>query len=445
MNIIIRTEERPKKSTLATIFNTFCNTHLTENDIDIYPILHNGNFTFTYKLLIPGFDRVSLELVSGTSSFIDYLIIEVDDLGNERLIAMIEETKTDDSESRNTGIYQRASKFIYANLFYPFIPKYMLYISENDNNRIPSETAQFGTKLLKTIGVQIIGKNDYYNSLLPFKSIDEIINFKNNMRRPPVGNTPILITRDLTSGSYSISGILSKPKEEGNIAHDPNIGALTLISAGIRKFDPYSPIYITHHCVSQSYIENTYGNKFLYIASYLNIILSNLIYNPQNFNIASNYYYNERSSEKITTIFLHIVLERIGAKLIYENHAGCERGYFHTNNGIEIALPKKVNSQQLYIPDLIMQLPTGKVLIIEGKKLSTLYNGINELKNYNLIENYYIKPDYNNPIIERWVTTFGGNLNQIPHEKVLIHINSDGTVFINSNAPYELKNYFNIF
>src|SRR3712207_3494984 len=99
--------------------------------------------------------------------------------------------------------------------------------------RSPSETASFGTRLLKTIGVQIIGKNYYYNSLLPFNSIDEIINFKNNMRRPPVGNTPILIKQDLISGSYSISGVLSKPKEEGNIAHDPNIGALTLISAGI--------------------------------------------------------------------------------------------------------------------------------------------------------------------------------------------------------------------
>lgn len=447
MKLTIRTEERPKKSTLVTILNTLYQTYLNEDNISIIPIANiNGSFSFKYNIIttipILNFNEIRLELVSGSSSFIDYLIFEEDGYGRENLVAMIEETKTDDSESRNTGVYQRASKFVYADLFYPTVRKYMLYISEGNRNRRPSETAQFGTKLLKTIGVNIVGKNDYYNNLSSFNSVDEIIDFKNNMRRPPAGNTPILITKGINS--YFISGILSKPKEEGNIAHDPNIGALTLISAGIRKFDTTSPIYITSHFVSQRYIENAFGNKFLYIANHLNIILSELTYNPQSFINTDSYYHLENSSEKVTTIFLHIILENIGARLIYENHAGCERGYFHKANGEEIALPKKVNSQILYIPDLIMQLPTGKVLVIEGKKLSTLSRGIAELNNYNLIEDYYIKPDYNNPLIERWVTTFGGNIDGIPHEKVLIHINDDGRIFINPNAPFEMKVYFKL-
>lgn len=40
---------------------------------------------------------------------------------------IIEETKTDDSESRNTGIYQRASKFVYASSIFPNARKIMLY------------------------------------------------------------------------------------------------------------------------------------------------------------------------------------------------------------------------------------------------------------------------------------------------------------------------------
>ena len=264
MKLTIRTEERPKKSTLVTILNTLYQTYLNEDNISIIPIANiNGSFSFKYNIIttipILNFNEIRLELVSGSSSFIDYLIFEEDGYGRENLVAMIEETKTDDSESRNTGVYQRASKFVYADLFYPTVRKYMLYISEGNRNRRPSETAQFGTKLLKTIGVNIVGKNDYYNNLSSFNSVDEIIDFKNNMRRPPAGNTPILITRGINS--YFISGILSKPKEEGNIAHDPNIGALTLISAGIRKFDTTSPIYITSHFVSQRYIENAFGNK----------------------------------------------------------------------------------------------------------------------------------------------------------------------------------------
>ena len=208
---------------------------------------------------------------------------------------------------------------------------------------------------------------------------------------------------------------------------------MTLISAALRKLDPITPIYITNHCVSQDYIDRALGNKFLYIASYLNIYLCGLNYNPKKFfNIAKNYWYIENSSEKITTIFLHIVLECIGSKLIYENHAGCERGYFHLVNGLNVALPKKINNRILYIPDLIMQLPLRNILLIEGKKLITLNLGIKELQNYTLLEDYYLR-EYNSPI-ERWVTTFGGNLSSIPHPEVLVHINYDGSIFINENS-----------
>lgn len=437
MKLIIRTEERPKRSTIVEVLKiifeqkNYHTTNLSENSIVIAPLFNGNLFTFRYKVSIGINIDIILEIVSGNSSFIDYLIFE--EINNQEfLIAMIEETKTDDSESRNTGVYQRASKFVYANTFQNFqnIPKYMLYTSENIFERKPSDTAVFGTKLLKTIGVIIVGKNNYYNQLTPFYSIDEIIDFKNNMRRPPLGNTPILITK--SKSGYFISGILSKPTSEGNIAHDPNIGALTLISAALRKFDSSTPIYITNHCVKQNYIDRARGNKFLYIASYLNIFLDDLNYSSSNFSNTSEYWHIEDSSEKITTIFLHILLEYIGSRLIYENHAGCERGYFHSINGLNIALPKKVYNKILYIPDLIMKVPSGTILLIEGKKLNTLALGILELQNYNLIEESYLK-EYNSPI-ERWVTTFGGNLLDIPHSKVLLHINNDGSIIINKDS-----------
>lgn len=440
MKLIIRTEERPKKTTLVEVLKIIFSqknynpTNFNENNIIIAPLFNGELFTFKYKVYtnLPIKINIILEIVSGNSSFIDYLIFEEID-NQEFLIAMIEETKTDDSESRNTGVYQRASKFVYANTFQDFqnINKYMLYTSENEFEREPSDTAIFGTKLLKTIGVTIVGKNNYYNQLTCFYSIDDIIDFKNNMRRPPLGNTPILITK--SEAAYFISGILSKPTLQGNIAHDPNIGALTLISAALRKLDPITPIYITNHCVSQDYIDRALGNKFLYIASYLNIYLDGLDYNPKKFfNTDKNYWYIENSSEKITTIFLHIVLECIGSKLIYENHAGCERGYFHLVNGLNTALPKRVNNKILYIPDLIMQLPLRNILLIEGKKLITLNLGIKELQNYTLLEECYLR-EYNSPI-ERWVTTFGGNLSSIPRPEVLLHINYDGRIFINENS-----------
>ena len=45
-------------------------------------------------------------------------------------IYAIEETKTDDSESRNTGIFQRASKFVYIEYYYPNIHMHVHHIVE---------------------------------------------------------------------------------------------------------------------------------------------------------------------------------------------------------------------------------------------------------------------------------------------------------------------------
>ncbi|MGL6065255.1 MAG: hypothetical protein ACRC0S_09285 [Fusobacteriaceae bacterium] len=466
--LTIRTEERPKVSTLKEVLNiylsSFKNTsiHFNETDIlSVSPIFRNKNFSFNYEVNICnrriidilGQETIPLKIVSGPSSFIDFLLFE-----NDTLVAMIEETKTDDSESRNTAVYQRASKFVYANILFPNIKKFMLYTSQFDPRDKPSDTAIFGTRLLKTIGVNIVSRNIYYSSLLPFENIDDIISYKWNMRRPPACNTPVLVTKNnswdtclsmLPHGIF-ISGILSKPFLAGNIGHDPNIGCLTLISQAIRylDFSRTLPIFITHHGVSQDYINRNSSNKFLYIASSLNVKLYGLNYEYEKYNyntLRDNYFSDIVNSEKITTIFTHLILEhsKLGA-LIYENHAGCERGYFYSLNGIAITLPKRLHAQQLYIPDLIIRLNSGLVLNIEGKKLSTLSAGLSDILNYDLIENEYIKPNYGDNI-QRWVTTYGGNIDNIPHSQVLIHINYNGQIILNPNAPPELREAINFF
>lgn len=458
--LIIRTEERPKVTTLKEVLNiylsSFKDSPILFNEIDklsITPVFKNKLFTFDYQIQIYNDriikildqDTISLKIVSGSSSFIDFLLFE-----NDNLVAMIEETKTDDGESRNTGVYQRASKFVYANILFPNVKKFILYTSQFDGNNRPSDTAIFGSKLLKTIGVHIVGKNSHYNLLTPFNNVQEIVDFKWNMRRPPAGNTPVLITVDSSwdttlqqyEGGIFISGILSKPNIAGNIAHDPNIGCLTLISHAIRHLNCNLPILITHHGVSQNYIDRNRSNKFLYIAASLNVYLYGLDYEPPSYNYIAlkiSYFSDSVNSEKITTIFTHLLLEHSGlGSLIYENHAGCERGYFYASNRTAITLPKRVNNQQLYIPDLIIRLNSGLVLNIEGKKISTLQAGLSDILNYNLIENEYIKPNYGTNI-QRWVTTYGSHVDSIPHPQVLLHINSTGEILLNPKAPPELK------
>ena len=76
----------------------------------------------------------------------DYMLIKQlaapDNHSLENIVFLLEETKTSDAESRNTGIGQRATKFAYANHYCPDIPKYMLYNEETtpDTNRAPTQT-----------------------------------------------------------------------------------------------------------------------------------------------------------------------------------------------------------------------------------------------------------------------------------------------------------------
>ena len=166
-NLWILTEERPKTSVIETIFKYFAKDFgvgFFGDNIRIIPILNNkGEFEFTYQVL--GFtcarvDKVYLKTVSGASSFTDYLIFYQDEepTVKDTPIYAIEETKTDDKESRNTGVFQRCSKFVFIKNYYPTTKKIMLYSIQVGQKEKPTDTYVFGTRLLLTIGVEILGK-----------------------------------------------------------------------------------------------------------------------------------------------------------------------------------------------------------------------------------------------------------------------------------------------
>ena len=163
---------------------------------------------------------------------------------------------------------------------------------------------------------------------------------------------------------------------------------------------------------------------------------------PEDIVLPEKYWHYERSSEKMASILLHIMAENNGMKAIYQNHAGCERGYFITKDNKFIALPKKdKNNINLYIPDLVLYSSRyNEILLIEGKKLSTIKGGLKKLKIMNNIENEYIKVVYPECEIYRYLSIFGGNLQKIPHEKVLFYLTNEGNIYINNNAPSLIKN-----
>lgn len=419
-NLWILTEERPKKEVLGTIIEKFAKDHKIAcfiNNIRILPLL-NADKIFTFSYEVKGLDsqvvnQIFIKIVSGYSSFVDFLIFYQDEEPtlNDIPIYAIEETKTDDSESRNTGVYQRASKFIYIEYYYPNIKKIMLYSLQINQKEEATLTNIFGTRCLLTLGVEILGKKLDPEIMVPFTSIEEVIQAKNLMRQPPKGNTPINIYKN--KNKIQVSGRLFK---SGGLAHDPNIGSLSLICATLRFLGWQDDLEITLHGLLQSHVN--VGNKFIKIANRLNIGLKGL--NIAKAKEKEDYWKYDLQGEKLGTIFIHLVVENFtNGFSIYENHAGCERGYFLTSKG-EPKVVEKYKNRQLYkagdksqiihIPDLVLaDIDRLKIINVEGKKDIAMKQGIAELKNFGAFEEAYVRtyyPEYKEII--RTVVLYGG-------------------------------------
>jgi hypothetical protein len=448
-NLWFLTEERPKNEVLQTIFQKFAKDYgfvAFVDTIRIFPILQDSKFTFTYE--VTGFrcnkvDKVYVKTVSGNSSFTDFLIFYQKDeptLKDEPIYA-IEETKTDDKESRNTGVYQRCSKFVFIQSYYPNVKKIMLYNLQIDQKSEPTSTYIFGTKLLLTFGVEILGKKLDETVFIPFKTIDEIIDLKNEMRKAPKGNVPILLTKLKTK--IEVSGRLFK---SGGLSHDPNIGALSIICAVLRLLGWTQKIEITQHGLEQKHVGKT--NKFIQIANKIGISLQDLI--VPKVEMSNDYWKYDVDGEKLGTIFIHLVVENFTQGYsIFENHAGCEKGYFIAKSGEYIPLKKYKDREKykagdkeqiVHIPDLILiDFGRSEVINVEGKKYKFRQNGIDELANYDFIEENYILKNYPKFKILRTVVLYGSNEEKIIEIEIGFLLNENGQLVLGVKAPKLFK------
>ena len=448
-NLWILTEERPKQEVIADILMRFAKDSKFACFIDtirILPILEKGRFSFLYEVV--GFrcnkiKKVFIKSVSGHSSFVDFLIFyqEKQPDQNDVPLYAIEETKTDDTESRNTGVYQRATKFVFIDFYYPGIKKIMLYNLKIKQKEKPTQTYIFGTRLLKTIGVEISGKKLDKNIFRLFKSIDEITAFKKQMRGAPSGNIPVSVKK--WADSMLISGRLYK---SGDLGHDPNIGALSLISAVLRKLGWKHDIKISNHGLKQKHLKP--GNKFIKIANQLNLKIKNR--EVPKAKLKSDYWKYETEGEKLGTIFIHLVVENFSKGCsIFENHAGCEKGYFITKQGKPIPLKKYSDrvaykkgdkSKAISIPDLILiDFGRNQIINIEGKKYQFKEQGIEELKNFDDIEKTYIKKHYPEFKIIRTLVLYGGKQKKIVEIQVGFLLNQNGDLILGIKAPKLFK------
>ena len=228
--------------------------------------------------------------------------------------------------------------------------------------------------------------------------------------------------------------------------HDPNIGALSIICAVLRQLGWIQKIEITQHGLEQQHVGKT--NKFIQIANKLGICLQGLALPKAEMN--KNYWRYDTGGEKLGTIFIHLVVENFTqGESIFENHAGCEKGYFITKSGDPIPLEKYKDREKykggdkeqiVHIPDLILiDFGRSEVINVEGKKYAFRKNGITELGNYNYIEKNYILKHYPKFKILRTVVLYGSTKEEIIEIEIGFLLNENGQLILGVKAPKLFK------
>lgn len=440
LHLWILSEERPKPTVIKEILKLYAEEREVDynpsGSVEILPTFKDGHFQFVYEIQTDCIEiPVSLKIVSGSGSFVDFLVFETfgpAPTPSDSLALIIEETKTTDAESRNTGVLQRLSKFVTTDSMLDPAKKVMLYNLQVEDGANPTNTNKFGTRLLLTMDVQTVGKSPLKNPLKRFSSVEELIEEKNSMKRPPKGNVPILLTQK--SDSIYISGRLFK---SGSLAHDPNIGALSGIAKSLRNLGWTGSIIITRHGLKQKHL--TGGSKFVRIANDIGIKLQGLSM-PESI-LPDDYWRDEKNSEKLASIFLHILtLQDNNLRAIYENHAGCERGYLYTEDGTATVVPKYIGGEKsrgkINIPDLVIADPAKKqIYLLEGKKTKNLKVGKKQLKGYGAFEKEIGKlyPDFK---FSRGVVLYGPHVDD---PEVFFSLDEEGLVTLNAKVPLMKK------
>lgn len=452
-NLWILTEERPKLEVVEIIIRRFSaktSTSVRISKLRIEPVfLGSQSFAMEYQVLGVKSDSIGaikIKIVTGNSSFTDYLVYYQAELPRpqQQPLMVIEETKTDDRESRNTGVFQRASKFVYVDLFYPGVDRAMLYNIQIGETHAPTETNIFGTRCLRTLGVEILGKRDSVAHLQPFGSLAELIDSRSAMRKPPKGNVPISIVRSVNE--VSISGRLVK---NNSLSHDPNIGALSLISATVRKLGWTKRIRIVQHGLSQHMLGAR--NKFVQIANHLDLEIQGLSVPAAE--SPDTYWRYEVAGEKIATILIHLAIDqRDTERIIFENHAGCEKGYFLQPDGSPIAIAKRVvgvngkmakDSPAIQMPDLVvLDGRRREAIVIEGEKAENLSDGVRQLATFSNFEKSYLARFYPGFSVRRVVVLFGGPDTDSGYDPAVMRLSDTGRLLFSKSCPRAIVEAF---
>ncbi len=298
----------------------------------------------------------------------------------------------------------------------------MLYELDNNRFMVHNPTHILGMRMLVTHDVILKGLVNTYE---PFTDLSEFINEKNKIaENSREGNIPIELTMDKTNNTIYLSAKLDKGEKSyiHKISHDPNIGAVSIISSTLRKLGWEGSIKITRHNLSmRSIVYRKFANKLLVIMKKLNIDFSDLPVDWKRVDSRPEYFLYNFSSEKLASIYYHLFIENEvpNTTVIFNNHAGCEKSFFTTSDGYVTV------SKNTKLPDLVLYDSEKKLIkVIEAENSLLVKNGVRQLATFKDFTKNYIQRYYPNIPIKCSVITRGKS----KHPMVSFYLDFDGSV-----------------
>lgn len=303
---------------------------------------------------------VPLQLFSGESSSVDYIVLDA----NGSPILLIESTQTTDKDSRNTAWNQRVTKFSVCKRMIPNARKIMYYT--DDMSKHTSGTADFGMRLLSTMGVEMWNPGGQLISP-KFVTVEELVTAKNRLAdKSPSHNVPVRL--EIVDKVVVISGRLNKTA--GRMDNDPNIGLFSGIINAVHEIDPSYAFKIINHRLDVTNIREK--NKFWFGVRGIDVTIDG--FNGVRAALPTSYLRTISKGEKLSTILFQ---HQTGLPVAFHNHAGCQRSAFKGADGVYTPVPKKVT-----MPDVVLvDLATKTLFLTEGKDSSKVVGAQNQLDN----------------------------------------------------------------
>jgi hypothetical protein len=384
----ILTEEVPSYDEITFMLNKILKIEKSLFEkATIMPTYINSQFKGEWEMQFDNY-KIIIKLFKGESSCVDYLLFNGNvnnDTSAENAICILESTKTNDTNSRNTSVNQRITKFMVYKKLYPNSKATMVMFYNNKwENKNLTDTGKFGLKLMKSLEIEAYhGENYIYENLYElylinkFISIEEMISEKNKIKEKK-GNVSVKITNK--DDIYYISCKLDKgiSNSSGKISHDPNVGLLSGLINFIHNNNNLCRIVIEKHNIIQDYFNKLPKSKFWYAINEIDVEFSEItiIKRPE---LPNKYFTIENScTEKVSTILLSQIIDK-KYSCIFSNHSGCALTNIKTHDNdiiVERTMPR---------PDILFYDKTeNTLLIVEGKIEKDIQLGINQLQDSNL-------------------------------------------------------------